>query len=294
MPSLGGAQLNSSDRQIIVEHKLQGLLFELFSIDEFKPHWASNRLINLTSLEVYKSLYKVIGGSGSMLPFKGVSLLLRGVYTNYGARPMSDVDLLVAPQGLQKFTAGLKSIGFTQVHQKRWLGDEFKTDYKAHVNLLEIHLEVHTRAFWIEAKGQGLTIDSESQEYKLLDPTLELFYLCVHWSFLNTFEDLLHFYDITLFIEKYSSKIKQKELLVLFKKNKLINSFCAIDIAFKRLGFKCNLFKSKQNNLCLNWFVTKNFLLRPRSSRLKYYVIKFLLFDSKLKAIYYMFCRWIK
>jgi len=167
--------------------------------------------IAVVGIKVKKLLLQCLGALGrdGIVPvlLKGYGLALR-CYPDPLYRPMTDVDLLVAPEELHRAEAALAQIGLTKNEQL----EAFQLEHHHHLNFYGTlgSVELHFRAI----TGFGGAIDAhlpleravedslEGHRVRYLRPEDELAYLATHAT-QHLFKGIAWLYDLKLFIRRY-------------------------------------------------------------------------------------------
>lgn len=225
-----------------------------------------------------------------MVVFKGGSLILKQIYTDPRERYLSDIDCyLFSGKNVEDFEIIFKNLNFAKFDEPQWLGSDYKINYYKKVLDLTLYFELHKKLFWFMDKEEAFAVHKLEgfKSIYVFDETLDFFIVATHYIFSNTFEKLYSVYDLILLYDKCKNNIDPKLLISLFKKYKLINTYKALLHLF-------DLFKVKHSLICLKkplwmqYLITINYL--KKRTIFKYYLLKFLMFDSKQRGLLYL-CR---
>jgi hypothetical protein len=169
---------------------------------------------NINLLKVLDLILKVFNENGlSVIVLKG-AILADQVYNNIALRPMSDIDLLVRREEMDRIDKLLNNMGYRPQPLHKWCLKEenYVTYYHLEEISLDIHCELfHSRSFlqsflpltsavlWKDAKP----ITVNNHHALILSNETNLLYLCLHMA--RHFREqirLIWACDISLFLQK--------------------------------------------------------------------------------------------
>ncbi|MBL4585718.1 MAG: nucleotidyltransferase family protein [Flavobacteriales bacterium] len=149
-----------------------------------------------------------------LIPLKGI-YLSEVVYGNLRLRHLSDIDVLIKEEHLDRICSLMQQKGWEVKHAIPYSNKEQQNLYRAHPRTLikdEIHIELHTHLY---NANEGAAISKEEiwnytkpeslldQEIMQFTPEMQLQYLCLHLQkhLLGTEMKLLNFCDIREFLK---------------------------------------------------------------------------------------------
>lgn len=216
--------------KLLDAHKLLGFLYSTqrkyldaplerqLQVD-WKNQWARNEL-NLLLLKDVENRATALGLTVTRL--KGMALTDR-IYSNRGARFMSDADVLVHPDEHAEFCKMLEGLGWRPLPTPRWRANAFKREFHKTQSGAECALEVHTElipfrpllarhAFKEIRKTGGMSLE------------IELLYLAAHAGYQHTFLRIYWLLDIGLFIRHHAGEINWSRVFKLADELRLSRS----------------------------------------------------------------------
>jgi Uncharacterised nucleotidyltransferase len=151
---------------------------------------------------------------------KGTALIV-AYYEDIGARPMTDVDLLVPEKDVERTLRFLKEQGWHSSHGLS-LNKAAKHIHSHHLQSpdgyeLDVHWRVFYQCSWDEADltlwEQTETVSFKGVNIKILNPTLQILHNCSHGVRWNLLSSIRWIVDLLKIIEKRANSIDW-ELLV--------------------------------------------------------------------------------
>ena len=145
-------------------HGMTGLLYKHTPDPLLKQALFVNYAMATANTVAHMTVLRTIRKAGlEFLPFKGASLILRGLYPQ-DERPLLDLDLLVKPENLSDFVEYARSIGFRpqptsnptgiSLHRGRLNMDLHTTPF-----MPELHIPVHQ--LWNKSQNGLLALEHE-------------------------------------------------------------------------------------------------------------------------------------
>ena len=219
---------------------------------------------------------------------KGASLF-PDVYQDYGQRTFSDIDFLIKKEDLSILSELLMSMGYQLIEEKRWAGNNFKWNFKKQSEEgLTLIIELHSHLFMsLDENWDWQTEPIDGQLYRLKAEDL-LVHLCGHLVYQHNFLKLFWLLDIYEFLKK-KDDLDWERVFTISQSLKLTKSVAMTLVALKRLT-ELDLPESKKifsPSPVYHQLLTPEFLLAPRSSPIRYYVLKHLKTESLKEAIIY-------
>ncbi len=279
---LDSGNYSPNDFQDLERNKLTGLYKDVDPC-QFKRNWLLNQSYfdELSSWKLPDSISGVILKGGHLIPT---------YYEHSGQRFMGDIDILVKSDDLSKWHKFLIQQGFADVTKDSWAANSFKKIYLKTSGALEHVIELHTRLFYQE-KGSNQWIGQTPSPY----PGLfylgvdDLFvHLCGHLAYQHTFLSLHWFYDIFLLCKKSAispSKVENRareaqvwrscQIIAL-----LLNEKMGLSLPKELLPGKVIIFLTR-------WLINDDFLINPKKSALRYFLVKHLTKDHFYQALAY-------
>lgn len=276
----------------IERHHLQGLSYveqknKIYE-KEWKKQFFKNQMVadELKHLEPHFETNEL-----SVTLLKGFALL-GDVYTDWGSRFASDVDILVVSSDLSKVIHTLNCCGYRKREEQTWLGNNFKATMVKQTPLLEITIEIHTKLYW-HIKNDQFEFKSSQQYlwYKTLGLEDQLIHLCGHLAFQHTFIKLFWLFDIQRFIRKYKSDIHWEEFWVKAKSYNLKEA-CQLCIGLLSVT-PPNILEVSWKQKLLRKLCNQKFLIAPREHPLRYFFIKLLIKDRFVDNFRYIFAYFL-
>lgn len=281
---------NQQKNSLLQIHHLEGLLYHYYQPifcnqtlqTRYKKQWIHNHVLleelNLLSIPMQES-----GITAVML--KGAHLL-HDLYLDIGSRFMSDIDLLIAVQDLDKFHNLLLNCGYKKNESTKFYGNHFKSDWSKSIGDVEINIELHTQLFYHTKYEVWNLVPSSITNFQKLSHEDCFIHLCGHLAFQHGFQKLQWLFDIHFFLEKYGDQMDWKLISQKCKNLKLYRSLMMC------LWANNQYFSNEKDYLSIKkewWqhFLTKNFLLNPEKNKLNYFLIKHATKDHLLEAFYY-------
>ncbi len=270
----------------IDSHHLSGLVYSKFKLIKYKAIWKKQLIQNklfFKELKILTSIFEKEGIKISVL--KGFSLL-DDIYTDWGARSTSDIDILIEQNNFSEAKKIIQNNGYREINEYKWKGNCFKVLFEKKISLLTVTIELHHQLFWhnkfINSNPRKSTSKIEATFLSLED---QLIHLCGHLAFQHNYLKLFWLFDIKYFVEKYQNQISWDLFWKRAEENKLIVS-CQLTLS---LISKKNYKYSSLKLVLLTRLCDKNYLLNPRNYFIKYYLIKFLLKDNLIDNFIYIF-----
>lgn len=270
-----------------LENHIEGLLYAKFSLNEYKNSWKrqwhynlslSNELRKLGTLFAKKEL------NSRVCVVKGVALL-QSIYPDMGSRFMSDCDLLVNPQDLEKIKEVLLDNGFTIIKSSKWFANEFKVEFTKICDSIQINIEVHTKLLYHHDFQVWNRVELD-EYFDTLSREDHFLYLCSHLAFSHTFLKLFWLFDIYL-LHCENKNLNYLNLLPRAKELKVINSLRMVSFCLNR--FFLTKIEYSFTDFLYDKLFTHKVLWKVRQTGLKYFLIKHLSKDSLLLSFKYDF-----
>jgi hypothetical protein len=264
-------------KKILIDQGLNGYLNS--SSIEFKTQQYKNSLLIKTIEDFYRNdLFQT-----DAVLLKGPALLLLGVYESYGERSIGDIDLLV--NDLAPFKNFFLVNGYELVENYKWSANNYKLLFSKLVHGVEIVIELHTRLYYHIDLLTYETIVIQNK-IRILANEEFLVHLIGHLAYMHSFLKLHWLLDIYLFIKLNHERIDYEKFYFLISKYKFENSLrlinCALYLVFGEI-----IFKKINSNFLIRKVMTPNFLIRPETNKLQYYLIKHLVKENIISAIKY-------
>lgn len=201
----------------------------LFFIKKLKKEYVKNCIRNAKKRHDYIILKTALESKGvKIIPLKGI-YLNQFVYKDSGVRPMSDIDVLLKKEDIEKVKEIILSIGWdvkVAVYKSRSL-EKISKDTHHHLNaittgitIIEPHLGIHSllNAYNVNINdywNRSITVGETTFVSSYLNKTDFLQHLCLHaFSDLkNSVLKLRNFVDIIEFVKKNNNEIDWELLL---------------------------------------------------------------------------------
>lgn len=238
---------------------------------------------NLTALKELDRLYE---GLDRPVVLKGAGLLKSLYADNLGARFMSDIDLLVAPERFEYVGKQLIDQGFEKLQLNKWYGDNFKQEYVKDVDGSQVVIELHHQLFYTAPNIEYKTQDSF---YKMLEVNAQWVHLIGHYSMQHTMQKLYWLMDIVLYYEKYKQEIDFNYCESLAKAWGVFRGYSYTMVVLKRY-FALDVLVSQIKGEGL---IDVNFLVQDDRRTFKYLILKQLMKDN-IQTILRYNLNWLK
>ncbi len=283
---------NSKQFDIFLQsHHLEGLAHQTHIMadnQEWKKQWIHNE-IKISELKRLSPKLKQRKISPVLL--KGMDLLNR-IYTDYGSRFLSDIDLLLTVEELTQLTEILLSDGYEVLQEKKWFGNLNKKTFGKSTCHTQIVIECHTHLFY------HLQDDYRQIEPSYIDGYLQLslnylfVHLCGHLAFQHNFLKAYWLLDLYYIMEKYHDQLDWQQISDLSKVLKLKQSVLQVLWIMKKY-FNYSLTTEMQSTFNLRkkhlWklIINRELLLSGKQGGWRYFILKHLTKDSIVASLKY-------
>lgn len=253
---------------------------------EFKRQWH----LNQTYLNLLNELAPVLEEAQiKPILLKGITFF-EEMYPDLGDRSMSDLDLLVGEEELDRAVQVLKGFGFKLADQKKWKANLHKRELTIVRDRAELVVELHSSLLYHTKEPRWETRPFPITPYDQLTNEGLVIYQCVHLAFQHTFLKLFWLIDIHLILCA-STQLDEDLILQLSKKYKVYNSVVMTLFLLKNyfdtpMGIA---FEEAIKNLSplRKSLLNINFLLDPKKNYLKYLAVKHSCKDSLKESMAY-------
>lgn len=271
------------------EHGLGGFLHkhrDAYFSAEFSSYLAKtfkrNLQRNVLFLEEYQNLC-AIARSNDLAPpvaLKGLSLLQR--VHSLGERPLTDMDILVPSQDLNRWTECLIQFGYRPRVEKTWSANSHKSVFVAHRNGLDITLEAHTKLFYNQPNEWWPPTETYGS-LQILSPEIEIIYLSAHLVHQHTFLKLFWLMDLHR-LTGARPESWNENLITLAQRLQVKTSVTAVAYCMKNLfGHDIEAHTKKS----ILWFLNWPTLISISDSRWTYLCLKHTTKDSWNESLAY-------
>jgi len=285
------------------EHGLLGAVYQKHSdsLPEFIKHvYYEAYRRQLGSNLYYESLLKTLFSDPraqnlNVTVLKGMSLLKR-LYTDRGTRNMADVDLLVAPEDLKSTIELFYAHGYRQVLSPKWERNQFKTLFHKENETGEWVFELHLKLFYQEKSRFSWALEPFEKENEWVGNLSSLkkedqfVHLVGHLAEQHTFLKLSWLVDLDRWLRKHADKMDWDRVQFLCESLRLTRS---LDASFYALSTHLETPIPRAFGSVWSPLLTSEFLISPKSERLRYFTLKHLLKNSMVDSILYDY-QWAK
>lgn len=287
--------LEAEHLKVFASHKLLGLLCsenqEFHWPESVRTEWKSQWLRN----QMFKQEALKIDGwfareelSGCLL--KGMAML-DGLYTDFGARFMCDIDLLVPSSLLDRVVELFNANDYTLVEEKKWQANHFKVLLQK-PDEIPVTVELHTRLFFQHDDGKGWQTEAKEGYQKLhqLQREDHLLHLLGHLGYQHSILMLHWLVDIDRYLRKHSGAMdwaRVKRRLEQLKQKRSAEIIFWILNNYLKTPIPKSIFPiEKRQSKFYHWLLTSDYLWQSGKS-LRYYLVKHLCKDSLLDSLEY-------
>lgn len=216
---------------IVEDEKLHTFLYELFLL---------NTRRNEQILYQLKEIVSIFHSAGiALLLLKGIASLVEKVYEHIGVRYLSDIDLMVHPEDVEKAYALLIDAGYKKVDLPYCIHPSHHHLWPLEKEGMPAMLELHRRAVKEVSIAETLSF-STATAYKIdsialpntwvFEPTYRLYHAFLHTevdddNYNLKVLDLRHLYDFTFLAKKFNDQIDWNKLGRLIETLGLTDSF---------------------------------------------------------------------
>ncbi|MBT2758392.1 nucleotidyltransferase family protein [Mesobacillus foraminis] len=274
------------------------MFFQKAIKEKFKESYFQNLFIKNQLKKIFKILEN---NSIDVIPLKGVFFAER-YFGHLGARPTSDIDLLIKPQDLNKGIKCVKILGFTIEEEpkkghfhcsfsKTLPGSEIPLTVELHWDLLQEKTSTFkVEEFWTEAK------DVEPYHHvKRLSDYHTFYMICLHgWR--HNMDSLKYYLDIIQMIYKVRHKLDYKRLVDDAARHKTLKRITrTLTIVYQECPFveEIKPFPYKRSSRYLEYDAKKRDGIKNYKRYVDFIDYQFLSYDSvgyKFREL----VRWIK
>jgi len=182
----------------------------------FYPHLVSSRGTfkvqqqrNLMSEELTRTLNQKLKESGFRPAYlKGITFF-DDLYPELGSRFMSDVDIYLQGVDFKELSSLMKSWGYLEVSDKRWVANEHKREYLLKNTYGEFCFEFHNKLFW---HRQDPNISFLSHDLPRIGHEEAFVYICGHFAFMHSCQKMYWLWDIYLYLKTYGDKLDHQKI----------------------------------------------------------------------------------
>jgi len=215
------------------DEELFTYLYEIFTLN-------TNR--NNQIVEQLKEIVSVLNSASiELLLLKGSASLVENDYEHIGIRFLSDIDLMVHPEQIEKAYELLINAGYKKVDADFTVHDTYHHLWPIEKEGMPVMVELHRRVMGGNSGIEYIPFSTETS-YKsnnpyflnvwVLNPTYKLYHAFLHTelddnNYILKHLDLRHLYDFTILTNKYYDKIDWNELDRSVKSLGLANNFQA-------------------------------------------------------------------
>lgn len=218
---------------------------------------------------------------------KGI-VLLEDIYTEMQHRTLGDIDILISKEIYSNVEQYLIDDGFKKTGEKKWKGNNFKSNLVKTIHGIEVVIELHSRLFMNEDSINWESTPFKNKFSRRLTPTDELVHLMGHLAYQHTFLKIHWLLDIALHLKKYQNELDMNRFHKLNSKLGHKNSTYSVLIALRSFDIKHDLIKTDLfRRIIFKIFNNKKFLCAPKSHKLNYFIIKHATKSSWYESIKY-------
>jgi hypothetical protein len=287
---------------LLIEHGLAGSVYvngrDILADDllsRLKPTWQKQRQRNLLQYEELKNLSLALEASGIRpIILKGMALI-GSVYTDLGERNMSDIDLLVGTENIDKMLEIVEEGGFLPVATGQWWGNSFKWEFQKSTAAGDVVLELHSNLFygtnknwWRTDQASSIRKAIELENFDVLKSEDQFVHLCGHLGYQHTFLKLNWLLDIKLSLEQQKEHFDWNRVSELASQLGMRNSCLASIYAVEQV-FEYKTDIEIEGKKWSRGILSRGFLLEPHSNKIRYILLKHLLKDKISTAFQYDF-----
>jgi hypothetical protein len=281
---------------LLREHHVAGLFYNHFPdpllpfdcLEQYKRQWIHNQII-MEVLESINTQAKLFKTNATIL--KG-SHLLFDLYPDLGSRFLSDIDLLISKEDIEKWKLILTELNYKVIIQKTFHGNNFKEEWCKKIGDVEINIELHTKLFFhLEHESWQVECTPFSNIMKLRNEDFFI-HLCGHLAFQHNFLKLYWLFDIYFFYKKYFNQMDWEYIKLKSTRTGLYRSveMCLWIIKkYFAVTFDENIEKLFEINKKRWWnkLLTLDFLLYPLARKRRYFLLKHATKDQLTAALVY-------
>jgi len=277
-------------------HAIEGYLYSRNDpylkeyLSTFKNKWIRQRYQNQVYILEYQKLKSILKKEKLYhMPLKGIWILENNYYKNIGERKLSDIDLYINKNEYPQIKNILIVLGFSEIIQTKWWGNNYKYEFTKNINGLEIIIELHTKIFFhITNTGYEYL---ESLEGKIV-------HLCGHLAFQHTFSKLYWLFDLYHIVSKEMNILRWRKIIQISRELKLEKS---VQLTLKilqnyfSLKLPAEIIEYYELNVT-KWYdqyLTPAFLLTGNENFLNYQLVKFITKDKISISMKYYFLWFI-
>ncbi len=225
----------------IEDEELHAFLHEIFVLNTKRNEQILHQLEEIV----------LILNSSSIEPLllKGIASLVEKDYQHIGIRYLSDIDLMVHPEEIEKAYAALIDAGYKKADSPMFAHESYHHLWPLEKDGMPVILELHRRAMGGYSTLKSIPF-STNTSYKsdnvkfsntwVFNPTHKLYHTFFHsevdddnYNFKNL--DLRHLYDFAVLSKKYYNEVDWTELDRLIRLHGLENNFQSYLYMSKRL-----------------------------------------------------------
>ncbi|MCB0413268.1 MAG: nucleotidyltransferase family protein [Bdellovibrionales bacterium] len=224
---------------------------------------------------------------------KGMALI-QDLYSNWGERPITDIDLFLSSNRLRDFGLILSRLGYRLNTEGSTKLDYFKQVWVKVEDDLEVVVELHTKLFWQEPESFHWEMEADEVGMVKLEKHYFLIHLIGHYAYQHTFLKAFWLNDIAKFIDKQGSQLNFQRLEELAIELGLLNAWSStLYCVHKYFHLKNNysrLFVSTYLKKNYRWwfrFISLSFILNPKKGLIRFLFLKYLVKGSLRSNISY-------
>lgn len=262
--------------------------------NSWRHNWIRNHHLRKSIKEV-ETTFQQHGIDAVLL--KGMALL-GTLYSDFGQRFMSDIDLLLSPLEMDLAQALLIELGYREIEEIKWEANSFKRIYQKQDALAPITIELHSRLFFQHDTGEwDRTNHPDFTHFQKLDTTEQFVHLLGHFGYQHTCLSFLWFVELDRYLRKYVREIdwpafyqRVQQLrqwraarLILFALHRQMQT--PVPQFARQLSFPLRILA--------RFIFTRTFLWEPGKRPFRYYLLKHLFKDSIRDAFEYDL-KWLR
>jgi hypothetical protein len=283
---------DSITNDLLHKHNILGLYYATTQNSIYRQAWKEQWIHNEIKISELKHLTSIFQCHNiTPVLLKGVDLIHR-IYTDYGSRFLSDIDLLIPYHDFNTTKTILLKQGYVRLLEKKWFGNRNKAIFHKVINGCEVIIELHSHLFY---HLDNIDIDLETSPikgYKQLEINTLFVQLAGHYAFQHNFQKLYWLFDLYYLVYIYQDDLNFNKIKHISKLLKLEKSTHQVLWILKNF-FNLSSIGDIQIGALEKRILTMNFLLNERQEGFSYFLLKHLNKDSLWQSFKYDFY-WIK
>lgn len=225
----------------IEDEELHTFLHEIFVLNTKRNKQILHQLEEIVSILNFANIEPLL--------LKGIASLIEKDYEHIGIRYLSDIDIMVHPEDIEKAYALLMDAGYKKANVDMVIHESYHHLWPLEKDGMPVILELHRRAMGGYSTFEYIPF-SPNTSYRINDtdfsntwvfnPTYKLYHTFLHTevdddNYNFKYLDLRHLYDFTVLSKKYYHEVDWDELERLIKSLELTNNFQSYLYMAKRL-----------------------------------------------------------